>query len=300
MKTVYRGERFFREGDPFAIVRFHEASMAKRVFHSHDFVEICYVSEGSGYHAVEDREYRVGQGDLFLINYDITHAFYRGERDEELVTYNLLFEPSFLDDSLLPFHDFSSLAMSYLFRDVWDDDEPPRADLRLTYEERREIEPLIGKIMHEYTNRPVGSQAVIRAHMIELIVKIMRGFQRKGASDPVQGRNAAVIEAAVRHLDDRYYETISLDGLARKAFLSKNYFAGLFKETTGITVYQYVQQVRIEQACRLMAETDKPLAGIAREVGFSDYKAFYSAFRKQRGISPQEYRSGAVSVNGSP
>ncbi|MDF2661699.1 MAG: transcriptional regulator, AraC family [Paenibacillus sp.] len=293
MKTVYRGERFFREGEPFAIVRFSEANMANRVFHSHDFVEICYVCEGEGYHAVEDREYRVGKGDLFLINYDMAHAFYRGEEDGELVTYNLLFEPGFLDDSLLPFHDFSSLAMSYLFRSVWDD-EPLRADLRLTFEEQREFESLIGKIMQEYTIRPVGCLAVIRALMIELIVKIMRGFHRKSATDPEQRRNAAVIEAAIRHLDDRYYEAISLGELARKAFLSKNYFASLFKETTGISVYQYVQQARIEQACRLMGGTDKPLGDIALEVGFSDYKAFYSAFRKQKGVSPHVYRSGAV------
>jgi len=50
--------------------------------------------------------------------------------------------------------------------------------------------------------------------------------------------------------------------------------------------------VRIEQSCRLMRETDIPLAVIALEVGFADYKSFYTAFRKQKGVSPQAYRDG--------
>ncbi|MBO9605671.1 MAG: AraC family transcriptional regulator [Paenibacillaceae bacterium] len=289
--TVYRGVTFFGGAEPFAIIRFAEPAEPDCVYHTHDFVEICYVVEGSGYHLVEGNRYRVGKGDLFLIHYDMRHAFYRGEEDGELVTVNVLFEPGFLDASLLAFHDFSSLAMSYLFRGVWDD-EPFRADLHLSGSERSDFETLLGRMMHEHTLRPPGYQAVLRAHLIELIVGIMRGFHGRSAVEPEQRRKASVVEAALRYLDEHYGEPIRLGELAQKAFLSKNYFAGLFKETTGISVYQYGQQVRIEQSCRLMRETDMPLAGIALEVGFADYKSFYTAFRKQKGMSPQAYREG--------
>lgn len=287
-KVVYRGETYFRDNESFAIVRVKEGPKARAVFHTHDFVEICYVGSGNGYHVVGGEKHRVSKGDLFLINYDMTHAFYRNENDEELVTYNILFKPGFLDERLISFHDFSSLTMSYLFRDNWDD-QALRADLRLGAEEQREIDQLIVKMHNEYTRRYDGHYMMLRAHMIELIVRMLRSFSGKSAGDGEQRRKATAIEAALRHLETFYYEPISLNELAKKSFFSKNYFAQLFKEKTGMTVSQYTQQVRIDEACRLIRSTDKSWMHVAAEVGYADYKAFYVAFKKQRGVSPNEY-----------
>lgn len=286
--TIYRGDKYFRDGEAFSILPYAEVEKPQLQLHSHDFVEICYVYAGSGYHVIDDQEYRVAKGDLFLINYEMTHGFYRGREDKELLTYNLLFKPGFLDENLLPFHDFSSLTMSYLFKNEWDDDLV-REDLRLSSSDQREFDSLISKMLHEYNARQDGYIAILRAHMIELIVKMMRAFSNRSTHDPVQPRKASMIEAAIRHLDDHYNETTSLVELARKTFISKNYFCQLFKETTGMTVSQYTQQVRIEEASRLIIETDKSMAEIAYEVGYSDYKAFYVTFKKLKGVSPGEY-----------
>jgi AraC family L-rhamnose operon transcriptional activator RhaR len=287
-KIVYRGERYFRDGEAFALIRHAEALKQNRVFHSHDFVEICYVCSGSGFHVVGDEEYSVSKGDLFLINYDITHTFYRESEDVELVTYNILFKPGFLDESLIPFQDFSSLTMSYLFKQDWEDNLI-REDLRLNADEQKEFDQLIAKMQQEYEYRQAGFQSVLRACMIELIIKIMRGFSRKSSDDVSQQRRVIAVEEAVRYLDQHYFEQVSLSGLAKKSFFSKNYFAQLFKESTGMTISQYTQQARIEKACKLIRESESKLTQIALEVGYSDYKAFYLAFRKQMGISPGEY-----------
>lgn len=290
-QVVYRGERFFRERESFAIVRAREGPKARAVCHTHDFVEICYVGAGEGCHVVGGQQHRVRKGDLFLINYEMTHSFYRDEADEELVTYNILFKPGFLDEQLLSFHDFSSLTMSYLFRDHWDTHEL-RPDLRLGVEEQREIGQLIVKMHDEYTKRSSGYYMMLRAHMIELIIRMLRSFSAKIEEDGELRRGASSIEAAIRHLDTYYYEPVSLNELAKRSFLSKNYFAQLFKEKTGMTVSQYTQQARIDEACRLIRETDQSWTQIAAEVGYADYKAFYVAFKKQRGLSPNEYVRG--------
>jgi len=287
---MLHGDDFFRPGEWFCIVRHAEASMEKRTYHFHDFLEICYVSAGSGYHAVGDTEYRVGKGDLFLINDGTTHAFFRGEDDEELITYNLLFKPAFFDDRLLPFDDFTSLSFSYLFRGAWEE-EQIREDLHLSVRDQEQVEKLLQDMMREYALRPPGYQAVIRAHMIMLIVILMRGFQGQGEDDHIVRRRQSLIESAIRHLNEHYQQDIQIEQLARQCFFSKNYFARLFKETTGMSVNQYGQRIRIEQACQLMRATDKTLSEIAVEVGYADYKTFFSAFRKQKGVSPQAYRT---------
>ncbi|OAS18693.1 AraC family transcriptional regulator [Paenibacillus oryzisoli] len=288
-EVVYRGENFFREGEAFCIIQFSEAIKEKHQSHSHDFVEICYVYSGSGYHTIDNKQYRVSKGDLFLINYDITHAFYREADDEELVTYNILFKPSFLDESLLSFHDYSSLALSYLFKDEWDD-HLIHSDLRLSSAEQLDFDHLIEKMDYEYSQRQEGYNAIIRAYMIELIVKIMRGFNRRSEGDYLQQKKASAIESAIRHLNESYHEPVNLSDLAHKTFISKNYFCQLFKEATGMTLSQYTRQIRINEACRMIATTHKTWVQIALEVGYSDYKAFYVAFKKQTGVSPNEYK----------
>lgn len=288
---VYRGEKYFRDGESFSIIPHAEAAKDGLILHSHDFVEICYVYSGCGYHVIEDQEYRVAKGDLFLINYEMTHGFYRGPDDLELTTYNILFKPGFLDESLLPFNDFSSLTMSYLFKNEWDEDLVSE-DLRLNHTDQREFDQLVIKMNREYSDRQDGYNAILRAYMIEFIVMMMRGFHNRSANDPVQPRKASMIEAAIQHLDSHYNETISLVDLARKTFISKNYFCQLFKEITGMTVSQYTQQMRIEEAIKLIRDTDMSMSEIAYEVGYSDYKAFYVIFKKLNGISPNEFKKG--------
>jgi len=287
---VYYGEKYFRDGELFSIIPYNEPLKKDRRLHTHDFVEICYVYEGSGFHELGGREWRVSKGDLFLINYDDAHAFYRGAADETLRTYNILFKPGFLDENLLPFHDFSSLTMSYLFKGDWDDDLV-RADLRLPAADQKKFDQLIVRMHREYTQRQEGYHSIIRAHMIELIVRIMRGFNKRVHGEPMQTGKAASIEAALRHLETHYNEPVHLVDLARKSFVSKNYFCRLFKETTGVTVSQYTQQVRIEEAAKMIKESDASIAAIASEVGFTDYKAFYLAFRRHKGLSPNAYRN---------
>ncbi|WP_164545627.1 AraC family transcriptional regulator [Paenibacillus albus] len=291
MDRILYGESFFRPRELFSIVRHAEVERDQWFYHSHDFLEICYVYRGSGFHRIGEMEYRVGRGDVFIINDGTKHAFYRGETDDELITYNLLFKPGFIDDRLLPFDDFSSLSLSYLFEGLWED-ESQMVGLRLSMGNLNEIDLLLNDMSLEYNNAFSGYQAILRSYLIQFIVKMMRVLHLKGEEleDPRPRRSLSLIESAVKHLQANYAKSIAIEDLARKSFFSKNYFARLFKETTGMTVYQYGQQMRIEEASRLIKNTDKALGEIAREVGYTDYKTFFSAFRKLKEVSPQVYR----------
>lgn len=277
-EIVYRGENFFRSGEAFCMFQFPEPVKEKMQPHVHDFVEICYVCSGSGGHKIGDQQFRVSKGDIFLINYDTAHAFYRDIGDEELITYNLLFRPGFLNESLLS----------------WD--APiDHSDLRLNAEEQDEFDRLIVKMEYEYTRRPTGYSAIIRACMTELIVKFMRSLNRGSENDDRQSIKAGAVEAAIRHLNENYKETVSLAELANIAFINKNYFCNLFKAATGMTVSEYTRKIRINEACRMIVDPDKTWIEVSLEVGYSDYKSFYMAFKKHTGISPNEYKASVCS-----
>ncbi len=65
-----------------------------------------------------------------------------------------------------------------------------------------------------------------------------------------------------------------------------------FKKYSGCTVTAYIAQVRMEQAARLLTETDRNLAEIAGEVGYDDYNYFCRLFKRYYRIAPNAYRRG--------
>ena len=87
-----------------------------------------------------------------------------------------------------------------------------------------------------------------------------------------------------------YADNLSLENVAEKFNLSRSYLSKKFKTATGFGFKEYIINVRIQNACRLLLETDKSITDIAFECGFNDSNYFGDAFRKAKGISPHKYR----------
>jgi AraC family transcriptional regulator len=82
---------------------------------------------------------------------------------------------------------------------------------------------------------------------------------------------------------------IGLDELASLVHLSSYHFGRLFKQTVGLSPYQYLLQLKIEFAKKLIVEKSGPLGDIAYQLNFSDQAHFSNAFRKATGVSPRQY-----------
>jgi AraC family transcriptional regulator of arabinose operon len=83
---------------------------------------------------------------------------------------------------------------------------------------------------------------------------------------------------------------LSLDDLAETAGLSLSRFAHLFREQTGTTPQQFIEQQRIGQAKQLLELSSRSIKQIARDLGFDSPFYFSQRFRKQVGMSPRDYR----------
>lgn len=98
------------------------------------------------------------------------------------------------------------------------------------------------------------------------------------------------IMRATEYIQKHYHEDISLSYVAEYVGKSKNYFSTLFKQEIGISFVEYINNIRIQEACRLLLTTDRLNYEIAADVGFCNYKYFSSVFRKQMHCSPDQYR----------
>lgn len=100
-----------------------------------------------------------------------------------------------------------------------------------------------------------------------------------------------LVKACIEHIRFYYYNPITLDILAKHCSVSPGYLSVLFHKETGLTVTDYIQNVRIEHAIFLLNSTSDSIQRIASLCGFSDANYFTRTFKKKKGITPKEYRN---------
>ncbi len=100
------------------------------------------------------------------------------------------------------------------------------------------------------------------------------------------------IVSTVREYLDRDYRRANLDEASRLVGLSPNYLSKLFRSETGVKFSDYLMDVKIKQAQRLLRNVDMKIYEIAYEVGYDNPKNFTRAFKQYTGLSPWDFREG--------
>ncbi|MEO1391216.1 MAG: AraC family transcriptional regulator [Cyanobacteria bacterium J06634_6] len=93
------------------------------------------------------------------------------------------------------------------------------------------------------------------------------------------------------YIDAHLGREITLANLANLVGMSQFHFGRLFKQSMGLSPYQYLLQQRVERAKQLLKQTDKPLVEIAFDCGFNSHSHFGRRFRQLTNITPKAYRA---------
>lgn len=103
-----------------------------------------------------------------------------------------------------------------------------------------------------------------------------------------------VVKKVASYIENHIEEELSLDKIAEALNYSKFYMARVFAETTGCTIYKYIQGRRLTLAAKKLVETDDPIVDIAYEAHYNSQQAFTLAFGRLYQCSPQVYRKNGV------
>lgn len=105
-----------------------------------------------------------------------------------------------------------------------------------------------------------------------------------------QMETGGITEKVIQYVQEHYKEKLSLKGLGERFYINNVYLGQLFKKRQGISFKEYLNQVRMEEATRLLTKTDMRIYAIAQEVGFANVDYFINKFMQLKGMTPFQYR----------
>lgn len=93
-----------------------------------------------------------------------------------------------------------------------------------------------------------------------------------------------------KYIKEHFREQIVIQDMAKKLYTSPGYLGTVFTKRMGVSIKEYLHTLRMEEAVRLMTETDMSLSEIAYDVGYNNYNNFYNHFERIFGMTPREYK----------
>lgn len=138
-----------------------------------------------------------------------------------------------------------------------------------------------GKLLHQLITKEITEPFNIVVN--PLIIERRKSTEKYAVSD----KN---IRTILNYIKKNYANHLSVEELVKQVPLSRRVLEKKFKEETGESLYQYIQNYRIDQFTRLLITTDYSLFEAALQSGFENYKNVSRVFRKYKSLSPAEYR----------
>ena len=152
-----------------------------------------------------------------------------------------------------------------------------------------EYRRIFKKLYKYYENSTDVDNVILQSLILELIYKLYNDTKCLENDNVRESANREIINKAVQYIDDNLTNTLSLEELSKFVGFSPIYFHNMFKTSTGLTLHQYVEILRIKKASTLLVTTNMTLAQIALECGFSSQSYFNFAFKRKMKMTPREY-----------
>ncbi|WIM38310.1 AraC family transcriptional regulator [Paenibacillus sp. PK4536] len=270
------GDYFFNKEIPIYINRVAESYELHE--HIHDFLELNYVSEGTGSHVINGVTSSVKKGDLFLLPMGISHVYRPSTASDAdpLIVYNCVVDA----DSLL------EVLSTYPGSEVI---EPLLKETQYRYYDDRwqQFQRLFEQVYEEYQRGREGWVISVYTYVIQILIHLQRlDTETQLRIQP----SSSGWEDMVHELHTNYAGSITVSEMAAKMKVSVRQLHRLFVKHTGASMSHYVQKIRIQAACDLLRTTDLLISEVSEQVGYHDVSYFHALFKRKTGSAPKAYR----------
>lgn len=264
---------------PFYIAQYEQTDCSR---HNHHFFEFVYIAKGTTVHTVNGESRSLGKGNYFVIDYGSSHSY---EESRNLTLINCLFMPELVDETLKGCHSFEALMHSCLMR-YYKPFDGKTSGNQIYYDADQRVFKTLNIMMQEFQERKLGYMELCRTRLLEVLILTMRNIvDQKGVREESQA-----VADLTNYIHKHYQCQRILKEFCMEYHFTEPYISRRFHQETGSTITDYVQKVRIEKCCKLLAGSNFTITEIAQAVGYHDLKFFHQLFKRMIKMSPREYR----------
>lgn len=170
----------------------------------------------------------------------------------------------------------------------------PGQDGMRFYQAPIEQENRAGELLHRLNvmNQERGPGFLLEFHaaLFELLYLLQTEYRIPGEASEQEDRDRRRLISVMDYVNQNYREKITLEEAAELVALNKEYFCRFFKKNMGMSLMEYINEVRFSHVCEALAESDAGIMELLEEHGFTNYKLFRKMFRERYHSTPGRRR----------
>ncbi|MCZ8168523.1 MAG: AraC family transcriptional regulator [Flavobacterium sp.] len=245
-------------------------------WHFHPEYELTYIVKGSGYRLVGNTYEDFQVGDLVLLGRNVPHTWSGKSLDGgsvEAVVIQFGKEPM---QSLLASPE--GAALHHLFNEAAHGVRFP-----------------VREVWIEQLNRLLAMEGMLRMlHGLALLEELAQAPYERISPNPIQHsfspQQELRINTICRYIMNHFSDPLTVEKVATVSGMSTSNFCKFFKKATGKTFSDYVNEIRIQEACILLRETERKISTVASDCGFETLSYFNRVFLTKKKCRPMAYR----------
>jgi len=255
--------------------------------HWHDYYEMWVATSGHGEYQCGNHRFTFAPGDVVLVDPLKIHGVLSMDKAHApLVVF-------FRAEAVAP----GGAAIDLDFLSTWD-----RRSEKLTPRlsgDAVSSGPVLAALLHlaQTWFQPAAAEGralTLRFHLLEVLLELRRAFSTARTATPetlpMRADREARLARVLEYVAEHGHKHLAQPDVARVAGMSTSRFRAFFKETTGWGFADYLRDLRLERAARLLRETGESVAEVAYQTGFADQSHLQRLFKAKTGISPLAYR----------
>jgi AraC-like DNA-binding protein/mannose-6-phosphate isomerase-like protein (cupin superfamily) len=262
-------------------------SQGRTQLHTHDYIELAYIVEGEFRQRIMGNDILFKKGELCLIDKNCPHQDFLGDGESIILFIGLANE---IFDEVMVGNIGEEKILNFL-RTALMKQKGVRQFLHFKPKNAGEgkLEELLLLLLEELKEKDAASRYICKGLIIRILHYISTMYDFSLSNEQRRKMNWLVYEELVRYIGENYAR-ITVRELVAKFHFNEDYYNRLLKEKTGMTYLEYVQDIRLGNARRLLETTNLKVDEIAEQVGYQNKGYFYKIFVDKYGITPAKLR----------
>lgn len=273
----------YQDGYSFGERTFRFDSIYK-TWHYHPEYELMYIREGEGNFFIDNAVYPFKKGDLYFIGANIPHIFACDMEYNKAQGYTYIRQVVQFTEKILP-QDFTEQREFSNIVKLLD-----RGRFGLDFTASRSAKQVV-----ELLDMIPESNSIRKIWDVYKMLDILgqeQDYEQLLAYDcnELGNHKDDVVNKVYLYLKANMHNEIRLNDIAEFVNYCPNTLCNYFKKSTGKTIFNYLNEIRIQHSWKLLAHTDKNIVEIAYESGYNSISHFNEQFVKYSGVTPTDYR----------